>query len=62
MEDLGQEAAAGAVKGFTATKVTTEKEKGRMVYELKGKAEGQEYEIKVTADGKVIGLKDEEDE
>lgn len=34
---------------------------GRVVYEAKGrKANGQEIEIKVAADGRLIGFKDEE--
>jgi len=54
--------ASATLKGFTATEASMEKHEGRTVYELKGKADGQEYEIKITAEGKIIRLKLEEDE
>jgi uncharacterized membrane protein YkoI len=56
------DAASATVKGFAATKASMEKEKGKTVYELEGKADGQEYEMKITADGKVLRFKLEEEE
>ena len=47
-------AAQGAVEGITLTEAEMEKEKGQTIYDLEGMANGQKYEIEVTADGKVL--------
>lgn len=52
-------AAQGAVDGITLTEAEVEKEKGLTVYELEGIANGIEYEIEVTADGKVLEVEQE---
>lgn len=61
------EAAQGAVDGITITEAETEKEDGETVYILEGQANGKEYEIEVTPEGKVLEVEeetedDEEDE
>ena len=55
-------AATAAVKGIVLTEAEIEKEKGEIVYELEGKANGKEYEIKVTAQGKVLEIEDEDED
>jgi uncharacterized membrane protein YkoI len=60
-------AAQGAVEGVTLTEAEVEKEDGETVYILDGTADGKEYEIEVTAEGKVLEVEeetedDEEDE
>ena len=54
--------AVAAVKGFAATKASMEKHEGRTVFELKGRADAGEYELKITADGKLIRLELEEED
>jgi uncharacterized membrane protein YkoI len=54
--------AGATAKGFTAMRASVEKKKGKPVYELKGKADGEEYELKITADGKIVRLKMEEED
>ena len=57
------DAAAAALKGFAPKKASMEKHEGRPVYELEGKADGGNYELKITAEGKLLKLKlEEEDE
>ena len=53
------EAAERAVDGITLTEAEMEKEDGQTVYILEGKADGKEYEIEVTADGKVREVEEE---
>jgi hypothetical protein len=55
-------AAQRAVRGISLTEAEVEEEDGRMVYELEGMANGIEYEIEVTADGKVLEVEREDDE
>ncbi len=55
-------AAQLAVEGITFTEAEVEKEGCRTVYELEGTAKGAEYEVKVTADGKVLNTKQEADD
>lgn len=60
------EAAQQAVDNITLTEAGVEKE-GRTVYVLEGTANGKEYEIEVTTDGKVLeveqeGMDDEDDD
>ena len=57
------EAAQGAVEGITLTGAEMEEEDGCTVYDLEGMANGAEYQIEVTADGKVLKVEKEgEDE
>jgi hypothetical protein len=51
-------AAEGAVKGIVISEAEKEVKKGVTVYELTGKADGKEYEVKVGADAKVIKVKE----
>jgi outer membrane lipoprotein-sorting protein len=53
------EAAQNAAKGVNLTEASVEEEKGQTVYTLEGNAEGKEYNIEVTADGKVLEVKQE---
>lgn len=53
--------ASSAVKGFEAEEASVEKEHGQMVYELKGKADGDECELNIAADGKMLQLEREKD-
>jgi len=52
-------AAQGAVEGITLTEAEMETEDGQTVYVLEGEAAGKEYEIEVTADGKVLEVEEE---
>ena len=49
-------AAQQAVQGIEFTSAETEVEKGVTVYSLEGVAGGQEYEVEVTAEGKVLEI------
>jgi hypothetical protein len=51
-------AAQQAVENITLTEAGVEKE-GRTVYVLEGTANGKEYEIEVTTDGKVLDVEQE---
>lgn len=51
-------AAQGAVEGITLTEAEMETEDGQTVYLLEGEAAGKEYEIEVTADGKVLEVEE----
>ena len=53
------DAARQAVENITLTEAEVEKE-GRTVYVLEGEADGKEYEIEVTADGKVLDVEQED--
>ena len=53
------EAAQNAAKGVNLTEAEVEEEKGQTVYTLEGKADGKEYNIEVTADGKVLEVSQE---
>ena len=52
------QAAVGVVKGLVLIRAEVEQEKGRTTYELKGKADGKEYKLEVTAEGRVIEFKE----
>ncbi len=53
------DAASSVVKGFTTTRASVEKEKDRTTYQLIGKAaDGTEYKMEITAEGKVIEFKE----
>jgi len=56
------EAAQSAVEGITLTEAEMEEEEGITVYELEGMANGIEYEIEVTADGKVLEVEQEDED
>ena len=47
-------AAQGAVEGITITEAEMEKEDGKTGYVFEGQANGKEYEIEVTPEGKVL--------
>jgi uncharacterized membrane protein YkoI len=55
-------AAQGAVDGVTITEAETEKEDGKTIYIFDGEANGKEYEIEVTPEGKVLEVEEESDE
>jgi len=58
-------AAKAAVPGITLCEAEVEVEDGKTTYEVEGTANGKEYEIEVTPEGKVIKTeedKDDEDE
>jgi uncharacterized membrane protein YkoI len=52
-------AAEGAVDGITLTEAEMETEDGKTVYTLEGTADGKEYSIEVTPEGKVIEVEEE---
>ena len=56
MPKAAVEAAQKAVENITLTEAEVEEEAGQKVYVLEGTANGMEYEIEVTADGKIIEL------
>jgi len=56
------EAAQSAVKGIILTEAEIEEQEGITVYELEGMANGIEYEIEVTADGKVLDVEQEDED
>ena len=49
-------AALGAVEGIEFTSAETEVEKGITIYSLEGVVGGEEYEVEVTAEGKVLEI------
>ncbi len=53
------EAAQGAVDGIEITEAEMETEDGETVYVFEGEANGKEYEIEVTPDGKVLEVEEE---
>ena len=55
-------AAQGAVDGVTITEAEMEKEDGETVYVFEGEANGKEYEIEVTPEGKVLEVEEETDD
>jgi len=57
-----KDAAVKAVDGLTLTEAEKEVKNGAVVYELKGTASGKEYEVKVSADGKVLKTEEEKGE
>ena len=48
-------AAMKAVPGIKIDEAEVQKTKRGLVYELEGEADGKEYELHITADGKVLG-------
>jgi len=57
-----REAAQRSVPGITLTEAEVEEQNGRTIYELEGTADSIEYEIEVTADGKVLEVEQQDDE
>ena len=57
-----RQAAEGAVEGIVLSEAEVEVEDGQKVYELEGVAKGKEYEIEVTAEGKVLEDEEEDDD
>ena len=55
-------AAQGAVDGVTITEAEIEKEDGQTVYIFEGEADGKEFEIEVTPEGKVLEVEEEDNE
>ena len=53
-------AALAAMPGIVFSEAEREMENGVLVYELKGTVDGKEYEIEVSADGKVIEIEEED--
>jgi hypothetical protein len=52
-------AAQDAVKGITLTEAERETKGAAVVYELKGNVGDKEYEVQVSADGKVLKVEEE---
>lgn len=55
-------AATGAVAGFVIEEACSETEDGELIYCLEGHADGKEYEIDVSASGKVLEVESEDEE
>lgn len=55
-------AAELALKGFKITKVEKDEKGGKTIYDLEGVADGKRYEMEVSAEGKVLEVKEAEDE
>jgi len=55
------DAAKAAVPGIVLTGAEVEEEDGQTIYDLTGMAEGKEYEIEVTAEGKVLEIEQDDD-
>ena len=56
------EAAQKAVPGIKLTEAEVEKTSKGLVYELEGTLNGKEYEIKVSAAGKVLKIEKDDDD
>ena len=56
------DAAQKAVEGIELEEAEVEEEDGVLVYELEGTAQGAEYEIELTADGKVLEVEREDED
>jgi uncharacterized membrane protein YkoI len=61
LPDAVKAAIVKASEGGTVKKVTSEREDGKITYEAEAVIGGQEFEIKVDADGKVLEKKAEKD-
>ncbi|MBI3832228.1 MAG: sigma-70 family RNA polymerase sigma factor [Planctomycetes bacterium] len=56
-------AAEAALKGFKIAKVEKETKGGKTIYDIEGTADGKRYELEVSAEGKVLEVKEaDEDE
>ena len=58
--DVVMQAAMAAVDGIKFKEAEVEEEDGQTVYELEGKANGVEYEVEVSADGKVLEVEEDD--
>ena len=56
------EAAENEVENITITEAEVEEEDGQTVYVLEGIADGVEYEIEVTADGKILEVEQQDED
>jgi hypothetical protein len=57
-----KDAALAAVPGLVLEEAARETEDGATIYCLEGEAGGVEYELEVTADGRVLDIESEEEE
>lgn len=57
-----KQAAAAAVPGFVASSAELESEHGTRLYSLSGRADGEEVEIEVTPEGKVLEIERGDDD
>ena len=57
-----KDAALAAVPGLVLEEAESEVEEGLLVYELEGKVGRVEYEVEVTADGKVLEVEKDDDD
>ncbi len=55
-------AALAAVPGLVIEEACTETENGALIYCLEGEANGTDYELEVTADGRVLEVESADDE
>lgn len=55
-------AAEKAVPGIVLQEADRETEDGTVVYDVEGEANGKEYELEITADGKVLEVESEDDD
>ncbi len=60
--EVVKEAARKAVPGIVLTAAYKEVERGKTVYELKGKVGDKKYEIEVTPQGKVLEVEKDDDD
>src|SRR5688500_1566474 len=57
-----KDAAGKAVEGIQLTEAEVQTKKdGTKVYEVEGKANGKSYEIKISQDGKVLKIEEDDD-
>lgn len=61
LPDKVREAAEGAVDGIVLKEAEMEKEDGKWIYEVEGVADGKEYEIEITPEGKILEIEEEDD-
>ena len=57
--EVVKQAALAAVPGLVLEEATVEEEDGELVYDLEGKVGGKEYELEVSATGKVNEIEEE---
>ncbi|MFC1651375.1 PepSY domain-containing protein [Candidatus Latescibacterota bacterium] len=65
LSEVPKKAITGAQKsvdGIKFVRAEAEEEDGVLIYDLEGVADGKEYEIEVTAEGKVLEVEQEEDD
>jgi len=57
-----KEAAEKAVKGIVLTEAEKETKGDKVTYEVEGKANGKEWEIAITPEGKVLEIEEDKDD